>query len=182
MLADVSRQCWLTEIWYYLTLLSVLYVAKYKAYLGSDRPLKPFNLINMVKSRCVFHCSRPTKQEDDCAPSDPFPRISNQRRIICLSALSVWQQPYWQLTPPSSSEGTVVSLSRRPLPRGCVLYIKNYKSQTPQRGRATFVIKAMQFLTCCLLLCSQIYVLRFSACLYSLMKDIVMENWIKYWI
>lgn len=39
MLADVSRQYWLTEIWYDLTLLSVLYVAKYKAYLGSDRPL-----------------------------------------------------------------------------------------------------------------------------------------------
>lgn len=107
-----------------------------------------------MRSRCVFHCSRPTKQWDGCAPSEPFPRISNQRRMICLSALSVWQQPYWQLTPPSSSEGTVVSLSPRPLPRGCVLYIKNYKSQTRQRGDAPLVIKAMQFFNVATAVCA----------------------------
>lgn len=85
----------------------------------------------------MLHCSRTTKQYDYSALSDPFPRrISNHRRIICLSALSVWQQPYWQLTPPSSSEGTVVLLSQRPLPRGGVLYTKNYKSLTRERGGA----------------------------------------------
>lgn len=151
-LAGISSCLWPSERLILISSLSVLRVAESKTYLGSNQRFNHLTSPVEEGPRLVTSCSRTTKPYDYSAPSDPFPRISNQRRIICLSALSVWQQPYWQLTPPCGSEGTVVSLSPRPTPRVSLLYIKNYKSlRRMQRGelmyrRSGVVKKAMQFL------------------------------------